>query len=429
DYNKDIIAGKVGKAELLTIKNNDNSIFRMTYRFNMGSLNYKLLPYAARYLTFLGTDKYSAEELSKQFYDIACNYSFNAGSEISSITISGLQENFDKAVSLVDHIFSKVKANEEALKNLKTSILKDRDNAKLSKGSIMNGLTSYAQYGATNPFNNVLTNEEIRNIKSEDLLYLIHNLNNYEHVITYYGPKEVTAISADIKKQHFMPSEFTPTAPAKTFALSNTTANQVYFANYDMVQSEIRWFRNTGVFDKNNSASIDLFNSYFGGGMGAIVFQTLRESKALAYSTFATYSTPDRADKQYSMVAYIGSQADKMNEAVAGMNELLTVLPQADKTFEGAKANVVGNIESNRITKDAIFNAYFADKRMGFDHDSRMDKYNAMKTLTFNDIRTFHANNISGKPYVYCVVASDKKVKIEDLQKFGAVKTLTLEEI
>ncbi|WP_254517720.1 insulinase family protein, partial [Salmonella enterica] len=82
-----------------------------------------------------------------------------------------------------------------------------------------------------------------------------------------------------------------------------------------MVQSEIRWVRNDGVFDPALMGKITLFNNYFGGGMGSVVFQTIRESKALAYSTYAFYSAPDRADKDYAMVAYVGSQADKMNDA------------------------------------------------------------------------------------------------------------------
>ncbi len=35
-------------------------------------------------------------------------------------------------------------------------------------------------------------------------------------------------------------------------------------------------------------------NGYFGDGMFSIVFQTIRESKALAYSTFASYAKPDK---------------------------------------------------------------------------------------------------------------------------------------
>lgn len=429
DYKKDIVFGKAGLAEVLTAKNNENSIFRLSYRFNLGSNNYKLLPYAASYLPFLGTDKYTAEELSKAFYNIACTYNLNVGAETTTINISGLQENFDKAVSLVEHIFANLKPSEKVLDDLKGSILKSRENNKLNKNQIMNALTSYAQYGSLNPFNNVLSNDELKSIKADDLLYLLHNLNNYEHVITYYGPKDVTNFTAEIKKLHLFSKEFTVAAPAKAYTYSQQDSNRVYFANYDMVQSEIRWLRNTGVYNKKDAANIEIFNSYFGGGMGSIVFQTIRESKALAYSTFASYVVPDKTDKQYSMIAYVGSQADKMTDAVHGMNELLNDLPQSNDAFDGAKGNIINELETRRITKDEIFMRYFADKKLGFDYDSSLDLYKELKPITFNDIKSFHTQKIAHKPYTYLVVASDKRVKKEDLQKFGTVTTLTLTQL
>lgn len=429
DYKKDIAFGKAGIANVMTIKNTENSIFRMSYRINIGTNNYKLLPYAATYLTYLGTDKYSAEELSKAFYNIACNYSVNVGSETTTISISGLQENFDKAVNLVEHILANVQPNEKALADLKASIIKTRENNKLNKGLIMNGLISYAQYGSSNPFNNVLSNDEVKAIRAEDLTTMIKNLTNYEHVITYYGPKDLAAFIPEIKKTHLMPKEFTPAALEKVYTYTVQPTNQVYFANYDMVQSEIYWFRNTGLYNKADEANIEMFNSYFGGGMGSVVFQTIRESKALAYSTFAQYVSPDKADKQYSMIAYVGSQADKMTDAVNGMNELLNTLPQSDKTFEGSKANVLNNIETTRVSKDAIFAYYFADKKLGYDYDSRIDLYKELKPIDFASIKKFHADKIANKPYTYLIVASDKRVKLEDMQKFGTVTTLTLEQI
>lgn len=429
DYKKDITFGKAGIAEVLTTKNVDNSIFRMSYRINIGANNYKLLPYASTYLTFLGTDKYTAEELSKAFYDIACSYSLSVGTEVTTLNISGLQENFDKAVSLVEHILANVKPNEKALSDLKGTILKSRENNKLNKSQIMNGLTSYAQYGSVNPFNNVLSNDDVKNMKSEDLISLIRNLTNYEHAITYYGPKDLPTFVAEVKKAHLMPKEFTEAAPAKVYTYTTQDANKVYFANYDMVQSEIRWLRNTGLYNKTDAAKIQVFNSYFGGGMGSIVFQTIRESKALAYSTFAQYVSPDKADKQYNMIAYVGSQADKMTDAVNGMNELLNVLPQSDKSFDGAKSNVLNGLETTRVTKDGVFFYYFADKKLGYDYDSRIDLYKELKPITFQTIKEFHTEKVANKPYTYLIVASDKKVKMEDMQKFGAVTTLTLEQL
>ncbi len=429
NYKKDIDFGKLGIANVLAIKNKDNEIFRMSYRFSNGTNNYKLLQYAASYLTFLGTEKYTAEELSKQFYNIACSYSLNVGAETTTISISGLQENFDKAVALVQHIFGNVKADEKALADFKASVLKDRANAKLNKKIITSALTSYAQYGSSNPFNNVLTNDEVSNLNSSELLYYIHNLMNYEHLITYYGPEDVTVITAQLKPLHLLPKEFTPAAPAKEYTYSTQTENQVYFTSYDMVQSEILWQRNTGVFDKNDLARINLFNNYFDGGLGSIVYQTIRESKALAYHTYASYIKPNRADKQCNMIAYVGSQADKMNDAITAMNELLNDLPQNDKSFHGAKANLITNLESSRVTKDAIFAYYFADIRLGYDYDSRSDLYKDVKPLTFKDLKTFHQEKIAYKPYTYLIVGSDKIIKQEDIAKFGKVTMLSLEQL
>ncbi len=61
-----------------------------------------------------------------------------------------------------------------------------------------------------------------------------------------------------------------------------------------MVQSEIAWVRNDVGYDANKEVVVNVFNNYFGGGMGSVVFQTIRESKALAYSTYASYNTPSK---------------------------------------------------------------------------------------------------------------------------------------
>lgn len=429
DFNKDISKGKARNAQVLAIKNVDNSIYRMNYRFEFGTYNYKLLSLASRYLPFLSTDKYSSEELSKKFYNIASNYNLSIGPETTNISISGLQENFNEAVSLVEHIFQNLQPNEAALQELKNNLLKERENAKLNKAAIMSGLRSYATYGANNPFNYVLSDDEIKAVKSHDLIRLLKNLFNYEHTITYYGPKDVNVISQDIAKLHFTPSEFTPYEPAIKFAHQPTTENKVYFANYDMVQSEIYWSRNVGVYDPAKKAEIELFNSYFGTGMGSVVFQVIRESKALAYSTQAVYASPAKVNEPYTMIAYVGSQADKMNEAITGMNELLTVLPSNEKSFLGAKSNVIKNFESARIEKDAIFATYFAEKKLGSDVDSRKSTYERAKTLNFTDINRFYQEHIAGKPYIYSIMGSEERVKKEDLEKIGPVTVLSLKEI
>ena len=92
DYNKDMQKGKAGIVPVLYVQNKSNSIFRMRYRFDIGNWNNKKLALAALYLQFLGTDKMSTEEITKEFYKIACSFNIAAGSEFTTVTIEGLQD-------------------------------------------------------------------------------------------------------------------------------------------------------------------------------------------------------------------------------------------------------------------------------------------------------------------------------------------------
>ncbi len=430
DYSKDLQKSTVGPATLYYSQNKDNAIFRLYYRFNMGTWNNKLMGAAAQYLKFLGTDKYSAADINKEFYKLACSFNVAPGTEYTTISITGLQENFEKAVSLFEQVIKNCKPDEEALKKLIAGIQKERKDNKTSKRAIMSGLTNYAIYGAKNPYNYVLSNEELNNIKAEDLVTILHQLTSYKHDIIYYGPQSIAPFSTSIAKLHALPYGFTPIPSALTYKPVSQKENKVLFAQYDMVQAEIRWLRNADYFDVVKLPTIDVFNNYFGGGsMSGIVFQTIRESKALAYSTFAIYNKPVKKENPYTFLAYVGTQADKLNDAIKSMNELINDLPKADKLLEDSKSSVKKDIESERITDEAVIFNYLENERLGVTDDVRKTIYTGVDKVTFNDIKAFTQKEIASKPYTYCVVASDKKINLDDLKQYGEVKKLSLEEI
>jgi hypothetical protein len=312
---------------------------------------------------------------------------------------------------------------------LKGRIAKARKDAKNNKGQIMQGLVNYARYGEKNPFNNVLSEEKLNALTGDELVALLHGLSNYDHRILYYGPSSLTDLTASIQKMHKIPAAFADAPKKKEFTYTTQTENNVLFANYDMVQSEIRWVRNVPGYDPSNQPIIDMFNNYFGGNMGAIVFQTIRESKALAYSTNSYYMTPAKKEDPYYIAAYVGCQADKFNESIIAMNELLNDLPSADNNLQAAKAALKKDIETDRITKDGIIFNYLSAESRGITGDIRKTIYEKADALTYADLKQFHDNNMKGKPFTYCIVASDKKLSDTDMQKYGKVKKLTLEEI
>jgi len=335
----------------------------------------------------------------------------------------------DKAAGLFENLLTQCKPDDQALAALKARIVKSRSNNKLNKNAILSGLRFYAMYGPKNPYNNQLSNDELNSLKAQDLADLLHGLLKYSHLVIYYGPLSLAEATASIVRIHALPASFVPYPATAEFVKIPQTQNEVLFANYEMVQAEISWVRNTSDYNPSNETVVEVFNEYYGGGMGSVVFQTLRESKALAYGTYAFYQEPSKQHDKYSMIGYIGCQADKLNEAIDGMNELLNKMPESEKLLETCKKSIRNNLETERYTEDAVINQYLEDKRKGLDRDIRKDVYDNFEKINFSDLQQFARENISGKPYTYCVVASEKKIKMEDLAKYGQLKKLALEEI
>lgn len=429
DYEKDLQKSKLGNAEILYVPNKDNSLYRLRYRYKIGTLNDLRMPIAAQYLQFLGTDKMSAEQVAKEFYKIASSFSVSTGEEYTTVTIEGLQENFEKAVKLYEDLVLNAKPDETALTALKARLSKARTDAKLNKGIIMQGLSSYALYGPKNKFNNTFSGADLNKISSKELVENIKTLNGYQQQILYYGPASINDLTQKLSTLHSIPTQFAPTLSTKEYKQIPQTKNQVLFTDYDMVQAETRWIRNTEKYDPQKSALVNVFNNYFGGGMGALVFQTIRESKALAYSTFAYYITPNKKDNDYYMLGYVGSQADKFKDATIAMNELLTKMPELPANLQLAKEQVKKDIQTERITQDDIIFNYLASKELGLNSDIRKQIYNSVDAIQMSDIKSFHQKNLSGKPYTYAIVASEKKISQEEMKKLGEVKKLSLEEI
>lgn len=429
DFQKDIDRANAGKYEVLSVKNNDNSLFRLNYYYETGSWSSKLLPIAADYLEYIGTKDKTAEEISKNFYKLASSFRISVSSENTYITLDGLQENFDATVRQFDNLLSNCVADQEALTAYIARLKKNRANAKKNKGQIMRGLMYYAQYGPNNPFNNELTDEELDNLKAKDLVNLLHDLANYKHSILYYGPKSAAEIATELTPLHPAPASFTELPQTVQFTQLEQNENQVLLAHYDMVQAEVFWVRNADKYSTDLVPVISFFNEYFGGGMGTIVFQTIRESKALAYSTYAYFSTPSDKDYRNSFRAYVGTQSDKFEEATQAMNELLNDLPKSEQAIENAKTSLRKKLATDRITKDGVLFSYLNAKKMGHDYDIRKNTYNKIPNMSFQDLQEFHTHEISHKPYTYCIVAGDGKISEDALNKLGTVKTLSLEDI
>lgn len=66
---------------------------------------------------------------------------------------------------------------------------------------------------------------------------------------------------------------------------------------------------------------------------------------------------------------------------------------------------------------------------MGLNSDPNEQTYNALPTMTLQDIVDFEQKNIAKKPYRYIILGDEKDLDMESLSKIAPIKRLTTEEI
>ena len=408
------------------VENEKNDLFDMNIIFDMGSDNDKKLSLAAGYLEYLGTDKYSAEELKKEFYKLGISYYVSAGSDKTYVGLNGLKENLSKGLELLEHLWDNAKADPEAYPKYVAKIYKDRQNGKTQKGNILlGGLMNYAKYGENSRLRDIMQIDELKAINPEELVTLIKGMKNYKQRVFYYG-KDVNGAVAALNTNHKVYGEMKEYPAAKEYVETETGGN-VFFTNYDMVQTEMMFLAKGEPFKAENLAASTLFNTYFGSGLSSIVFQEIRESKSLAYSAYANYSNASKKGNANYVMAYVGTQANKLEQAVDAMMDLMNNMPEAEKQFNAAKESTLKKLAAQRITKSNIFWTYEGLKKRGIDNDHREAMYNTIKKMSMKDLKAFFNKNVKGESYNVMVIGNKKDLNVKSLQKLGKIKELDVD--
>lgn len=196
-----------------------------------------------------------------------------------------------------------------------------------------------------------------------------------------------------------------------------------------MVQAEISLRSREQKFDKGLLTSSGVFNQYFGSGLSSIVFQEIRESKSLAYSAYTYYANSSKADKYNYVYAYIGTQANKLPEAVSALRDLMTTMPKAENQFQNSRIAALKQIATQRYTKTSIFFYWLSLQDRGIQYDINKDIYEQTSKMTMTDLEKFFNQHIKGKEFNIGLIGKKENLDWTAVQKMGEIKEVSLEEL
>lgn len=425
DYAKAIKTDKIGDKKVSFVANKYNDIAQVHYIFPLGSDHDKELGLATQVLQYLGTDRFSAEDLKKEFFKIGITNDFRTAPDQLIISLTGLEENMPKGIELLKSWMQNAKPDQKVYQETVKTLLESRDVAKKDKARIMNALSNYAKFGKESRFTDVVSKERLNAIKSEEMTKKIQDLLKMPYQIFFYG-KDFNKFKNYAKS--FVEKEILK-VPAKKIYPEPATEGKVFFTNYDMVQTEMSKVGKGNNVDIKNFGKINVFNEYFGRGLSSIVFQEIRESKSLAYSAYVSYAANGELNKPDYVTTYIGTQANKLPQAVNAMDELMANLPQIPAQFDNAKYSALKQIASARINRTNIFFNQLNLKKLGVDYDLRKDIYAEIGKLTLAELTNFYNTEVKPLKYNTAIIGKKENLDMDSINKMGTFQEVSLEEI
>lgn len=431
DFKKDLTKSTTKKGwPILYKQNTQDDLFTLYLEIPFGKESDLLPGYAKMYIDYLGTDKMTNAQIKQELYKLACDYDIGQTDDETYFKLTGLNENLPKALALINDVIDNAKVDKEAYAAAVDLLIKSQKDKKADQKSNFRALQDYGMYGAYNSTRNILSEEQLKNMDPQKLLNSLKGLKNYKQTVLYYGPSSLKDIDNLLSKTFKTAKKFTPLPKEKRYTLQATPKNEILIAPYDAKNIYMVQFHNENKeWNPNDAAKIAVFNEYFGGGMNAIVFQEMREARALAYSASASYRTPSRlGDKEY-FNTYIITQNDKMMDCVAQFNELLNNVPVRQANFDLAKQNLLKSLASARTTKFSILAAYMAAQKMGLDYSLGEKIYKDLPSVTLDDIINFEKTNMANKTFKYLILGDEKELDMKALEKIAPIKRVTTEEI
>lgn len=431
DFKRDLIFSKTKKGLPVIYKENtENGLFDLCLWWGFGTAADKRYDIAADYLDLLGTDKKSAEQIKQSFYQLGCSFSLSVNNYSIALKLSGLDEHMPQALALAEDLLANAKVDHDAYGKFVGKVLKNRMNNKKNQRANFAVLRTLGRYGAYNDQLNIMSEQELKDADPQQLLALLKKLNSYEHEVLYYGPTPLQQLAKLMDKSHRTPKQLAKPLVNKEYMEQPTPQNEVWIAPYDAKNIYMQMYHCAGKSWSPAEAPVAaLFNEYFGGGMNTVVFQELREARGLAYSASAYYNNLTRKGHPEYGQTYIISQNDKMMDCVSVFNQILDTIPQSQGAFELAKQSLAKQLASARTTKFNLISKYINNRALGIDYDLNEKIYQALPSITLQDIVDFEQRTMAHKPYRYLILGDEKNLDMKALEKIGPIRRLTTEEI
>ena len=334
-------------------------------------------------LLLKGTKQYSSEDIANITDENAIELCTEMKSDYLRFRFVCLNEDFEKAISLLSDIIlnSTFEEFDKEKSKLIGELNAELDSAKVKVSDLFTK-TIYKNHFYGNSYTKIL--ENVKKVKKDDII------NLYKKILE--TGKKTCVLVGDIEENGFL-EKYLGNLPASTDNDTNistphpVTQEKVEIIKKDANQAQILQGWIVGTITDKEYPVLMLLNIILGAsGLTSRLFLELREKKGLAYTVRTSYETHTKA-AVFSI--YIGTEPSNIQTSIDGFKEeieKIKKIPVSEEELHNAKNNLIGKQQflAETNSQQANIMAYYSI--MGKPFNYRDTVIELIKQVTPQDI-------------------------------------------
>jgi zinc protease len=402
-----------------------NDLYHLELRFGVGEDAIDGLDLLADYLQRTGTANAPAAEFHARLFALSTTLTARSELDRFVVRLHGPQVHMDAALQLLSDLLAHPGAERPPLRQVRREIWAIRRYERKNPPSVAKALRDHVLYGERSKYHREVGPARARLFTPRRLLRAWSEVQRHAVEIGYVGREPAASVAAAIDKSLRFADAPRPAVPDVVYDRNVPPQTTVYFLpRRNAVQTQV-WFAVEGsaiaVVDR---PAADAFSEYFGGSMAGLVFQEVREFRALAYSAHARLARDEEPAQRGVLLGYVGCQADKTFDAIDVMVDLFTAMPERAERLEMVRSALVRSSETESPAFRELQDKLRKWRRLGHAGDPRETLVPAYGHLEFADIVDFYRRHVAGRPLAIMVVGDPRKTRPRDLRKYGKLVRL-----
>jgi predicted Zn-dependent peptidase len=320
-------------------------------------------------------------------------------------------------------------ADQQTLEQLKGILLKSREDQKSSPPAIARALFMYNRYGENSPMLEAMTSQEILDTQVDELLNAPSELLNYKHTLSYTGSMPLEELVAALRRNYGIKNGLRDTPEFRFRSARDIEETEVLVVNQQTAQAQVRIEFADGDYDQEDGLLANLYTNYFGSGMSSVVFQELREARALAYSASARYAPGSRVNAENLIMGSIGTQTDKTADALAAFIDLIDNMPSSSERFEESVNSMLNRYRTSKLNFREVIGAVRTWERQGLEGDPRRGNYQKLQETELEDLLQFQQQHVKDRAKLISIVGDLSIIDTAELEQFGSIQEVEVNDL